>query len=98
MHSAWVYILTNSHRTVLYVGVTTCIGTRVWEHATKQDPGSFTCRYNVQKLIYYEGFYSIIEAIKREKYIKGKSRRWKDELIHKVNPEWRDLSPLAKSL
>ena len=92
MHSAWVYMLTNSRHTVVYVGVTNHLATRLWEHKTKQNPTSFTARYNVHKLIYYEGFDSIVEAIAREKFIKGKTRKWKEELIQKMNPEWGDLS------
>ena len=69
---AWVYILTNKHNTTLYVGVTNNLPTRLWEHRTKQDPKCFTTRYNLYKLVYYEGFDSIEEAIRREKYIKRK--------------------------
>ena len=77
MHCAWVYILTNSRHTVLYVGVTNNLATRLWEHRTKQNPTCFTARYHIHKLIYYEGLDSIVEAIAREKFIKGKSRKWK---------------------
>lgn len=92
MHCAWIYILTNARRTVLYVGVTNDLKTRFWEHSTKQNPKCFTARYNLSKLIYFEGFESIIEAIDREKFVKGKSRRWKEALIEKSNPGWSDLS------
>jgi putative endonuclease len=98
MQCVWVYILTNSRHTVLYVGVTNNIATRLWEHQTKQNPSCFTARYNIQKLIYYEGLDSIVEAIAREKIIKGKSRKWKAELIQKMNPEWNDLAAVAKYL
>ena len=90
--SAWVYILTNDHHTVLYVGMSNAISTRLWEHRTKQNPKSFTSRYNVHKLVYYEGYELVTQAIEREHYIKGKSRKWKIDLINKLNPEWRDLS------
>jgi putative endonuclease len=73
------------------VGVTNNLRTRVWEHKSKRNFKSFTARYNVDKLIYYEGFEFIIDAIAREKYIKRKTRKWKEELIEKVNPEWREL-------
>jgi len=72
-HCAWVYIITNPYNTTLYVGVTTNLSTRLWEHRTKANPKSFTARYNLYKLVYYEGFELITEAIKREKYIKGKT-------------------------
>ena len=90
--SAWVYILTNAHDTVLYVGVTNAISTRLWEHKTKQIPKSFTAKYNVFKPVYYEAFESVIKAIAREHYIKGKNRKWKNDLINKSNPQWLDLT------
>jgi putative endonuclease len=98
MHCAWVYILTNSRHTVLYIGVPANMASRLWEHKTKQDPKSFTAKYNVDKLIYYEGFNTISEAIIREKFIKGKTRKWKEALIQKINPEWNDLSGVVESL
>jgi putative endonuclease len=82
----------------LYVGVTTNLATRLWEHTTKQNPTSFTARYNIGKLIYYEGFISVVDAIAREKFIKGKSRKWREVLIGKMNPEWNDLAAVAQSL
>ena len=95
MHCAWVYILTNERQTVLYVGVTNNLETRLWEHRTKQNPKCFTARYNVNKLVYFEGFESIVEAIEREKVLKGKSRKWKVALIEKFNPGWSDLGRIA---
>ena len=65
---------------------------RLWEHRTKRKPGAFTARYNVSKPVYYEEFDDIGDAVTRERFIKGKSRKWKEELINSVNPEWRDLS------
>ena len=70
MHCAWVYILTNNRHTVLYVGVTNNPSTRLWEHMSKQNPKCFTARYNIDKLIYYEGFSSTLEAIGKKKFIK----------------------------
>jgi putative endonuclease len=92
MPSAWTYIITNSHHTALYVGVTNDLRTRLWEHRIKQEPKSFAARYNAYKLVYYEPFEAIDEAIKREKYIKGKTRKWKENLIDKINPDWKDLT------
>jgi putative endonuclease len=89
--SAWVYIATNKRRTVLYVGITNNLQARAWEHRTKSAPNSFTARYNVHIIVYYEPFLVITDAIAREKHIKGKSRKFKEELITRVNPEWRDL-------
>ena len=85
------YIMTNYNNTVLYTGVTSDIVSRVMEHKTKADPYSFTAKYNVNKLVYFQVFSSIEEAIDKEKYIKGKSRKWKMDLISKDNPEWKDL-------
>jgi putative endonuclease len=98
MHCAWVYIITNNRHTVLYVGVTNKLATRLWEHRTKQNPTCFTARYNIHKLIYYEGLDSIVEAIAREKFIKGKSRKWKEALVQKMNPDWNDLTTVARLL
>lgn len=92
MHSAWVYILANQSDKVFYVGVTTNLPTRLWEHRTKRNPKCFTARYNVSKLVYYEGFESVVDAIAREKTIKGKTEKWKTELIKSVNQHWADLT------
>ena len=93
MRGGWVYILTNKNHTALYVGVTNDLRTRLWEHKSNQSPRSFTARYNVDKLIYYEWFDSIVDAIAREKFLKGKTRKWKVELIKKSNPAWNELRP-----
>jgi putative endonuclease len=91
--SAWVYILTNHPRhTTLYAGSTIDLPTRLWEHRTRQNPKSFTARYNVTKLVYYQPFEHMDDAVKREWFIKGKTRKWKEDLINKANPEWRDLT------
>jgi len=89
---AYVYILTNKHHHVLYVGMTTDLRTRIWEHQTKVNPNSFSARYNTSKPIYFEAYHEVEEAALREKYIKGKTRKWKEELIYSKNPEWKDLS------
>jgi putative endonuclease len=89
---AWVYIMTNRSRSVLYVGFSTNLPTRIWEHQTKRNPNSFTARYCVNRLVYYQGFLSATEAENAEKYIKGKKRDWKNMLVTKHNPEWKDLT------
>jgi len=86
-----VYVITNQHNTVLYTGVTSDIEQRVFEHKTKAHQG-FTARFNCDKLVYLEEFDDIEEAIKREKQLKRYRRDWKDDLINKINPEWKDLS------
>jgi putative endonuclease len=85
------YIITNKNRSTLYTGATSDLESRVMEHRLKEYPTSFSSKYNVGVLVYYENFDSIEEAIEREKYIKGKSRKWKMTLISRFNPTWRDL-------
>ena len=89
----FIYILTNKSNTTLYTGVTADIIKRIAEHINKANPNSFTTRYNINKLVYYEGFYHIEDAIAREKQIKGGSRKKKLELIDSFNPSWEDLYP-----
>jgi putative endonuclease len=88
----FVYILTNSNNTVLYTGVTNNILRRTNEH--KQENNyyqSFTKKYNVNKLVFYESYNDVRDAIAREKQIKGGSRKNKINLINLNNPEWKDL-------
>jgi len=87
----YVYILTNKHNTTLYTGVTSDLRGRLWDHKTKFYPKSFSARYNLNKLIYFDVYAAIEDAIAMEKYIKGKSRAYKEKLIEKTNPEWADL-------
>jgi putative endonuclease len=86
-----VYILTNPTHTVLYTGVTADLRARVFQHRQKLDSSSFTARYNVACLVYWEPFHDIVDAIAREKQIKAGSRRKKLALIQAANPTWRDL-------
>jgi len=86
----FVYILTNKNNTVLYTGVTNNLLRRVWEHKNKLHKG-FTAKYNCNKLVWFEVYDDIYNAIKREKQIKGGSRRKKIELIESFNPLWLDL-------
>ncbi len=83
--------MTNKWNTVLYTGVTSNLEKRVYEHKLKLKEG-FTKKYNVNKLVYYEIFEDVYEAIVREKQIKGGSRKKKIDLIEGMNPEWKDLS------
>jgi putative endonuclease len=87
----YVYIMTNKNNTVLYTGVSSKLRDRIFEHKSGAYKKSFTNRYNCHKLVYYEGFVSIEEAIAREKQIKAGSREKKESLINKMNPEWNDL-------
>ncbi len=86
----YVYIITNKRNSVLYTGVTNDLKKRIYEHKTKLIDG-FTKKYNVRKLVYYELFSDIYNAITREKQIKGGSRKRKIDLINSVNSNWRDL-------
>lgn len=86
-----VYIMTNKNHTTLYTGVTSDLKKRVYEHKNKIHPHSFTAKYQLNKLVYYEGFQSIEEAISREKQIKGGSRKKKIDLINSMNNDWNDL-------
>ena len=88
----YVYINTNQRHTVLYIGITNNILDRNNQHKKKINKRSFTYRYNVDKLVYYETFDNVAEAIAREKQIKNYSRKKKEILINSINPEWRDLS------
>lgn len=81
----------NQNHTVLYTGVTSNLKLRVEQHKEKTNPKSFTARYNVDELVYYEQFFDIGEAIEREKQIKAGSRKKKIDLIDSFNPEWKDL-------
>ena len=86
----YTYIMTNPNNAVLYTGVTGDLKRRVVEHKEKLIDG-FTKRYNVVKLVYFEEYYNIDEAITREKKIKAGSRKKKIELINSMNPEWKDI-------
>jgi putative endonuclease len=90
-HGGCTYILTNKHHTVLYIGVTSDLYNRIKEHKEKTYPKSFTARYNCGKLVWYECYSSITEAIAFEKFYKGKTRAFKINLINSRNPEWKDL-------
>jgi putative endonuclease len=85
----YVYMLTNTHHTALYTGVTGNLVQRIDEHRTHAVPG-FTSRYNVDRLVFYEEAPDSAAAIAREKQIKAGSRRKKIALIIAMNPEWRD--------
>jgi len=91
MKGGFVYILTNKHNTTLYVGVTSNLTGRIVKHRDKVFPKSFSARYNLNKLVYYEIFHSIVDAIAREKQLKAGPRKQKEALINKSNPEWNDL-------
>ena len=86
----YIYILASDDCGTLYIGVTSNLIKRVWQHKYKVFKG-FTEKYNVDKLVYYEVFNDINEAIQREKHLKNWNRGWKIRLINKENPSWIDL-------
>ena len=89
--SYYVYILTNKNHTVLYTGVTSNLIRRVYEHKNHAEPNSFTAKYKVEKLIYFEETTDVRSAIEREKQIKSWKRIQKIMLIQKSNPRFIDL-------
>lgn len=90
MKQAFVYIITNKNNKTLYIGVTNDLRRRIFEHKNKFVEG-FSKKYNLTKLVYYEVFEDIENAIIREKYLKGKKRELKNSLISNFNPDWNDL-------
>ena len=90
MRPFYVYIMASGRNGTLYVGSTSDLIKRAWEHKNKVIPG-FTARYNVQTLVYYEVHETYVEAARREKRFKNWCRQWKINLIEELNPEWCDL-------
>jgi len=90
MKDAFVYIMSNKNKTVLYIGVTNNINRRVAEHK-EGEGGYFTSKYNLTELLYFEQFLGIKNAIQREKQLKGWHKEWKWNLIKSVNPKLEDL-------
>jgi len=88
---AWTYLTSNRKNGVIYTGVTSQLRYRIISHKTKKYKGSFTYRYNADKLVYFEEYNSIITARAREKQLKAGSRAKKIKLIEEQNPEWKDL-------
>jgi putative endonuclease len=91
MKAYFVYMMTNKAATALYTGVTNSLVRRVSQHRRGEIEG-FTHRYNVNRLVHYESFNDVRDAIAREKQIKGWSRRKKETLIRQANPKWIDLA------
>ncbi|QDP02000.1 GIY-YIG nuclease family protein [Thalassotalea sp. PS06] len=87
-----IYIVTNKENTVVYIGVTSNLPQRIYQHREKLVAG-FASKYSLSKLVYFELFDDMVNAISREKQLKKWSRAWKDELIGSSNPDWRDLYP-----
>ncbi len=90
MKGGWVYIVTNRPNGTLYVGVTSDIAKRAWEHREGVVEG-FSKRYALKRLVYAERHETITDAIQREKRMKSWPRAWKINLIRETNPKWNDL-------
>ena len=86
----YVYILTNKPMGTLYIGSTTDLVGRIWQHKNKAIPG-FTSKYNIDKLVYYEWHDSLNDMVLRERQLKKWNRNWKYRLIIQKNPDWNDL-------
>jgi putative endonuclease len=91
MKQPHIYIMTNIKNTTLYIGVTSQLVQRVYQHKSKLTLG-FTNKYNLNKLVYFESFETMYDAITREKQLKNWRRDWKKNLIEQINPNWLDLS------
>jgi putative endonuclease len=98
MKPGFIYIITNINQTVVYIGVTSNLLQRIIDHKNKRDPKSFSARYNLNILVYYEQFQWIGDAIAREKQIKAGSRKSKNNLIRSTNPTWNDLFEEIKDI
>lgn len=91
MKKSYVYFMTNKNNTVIYIGITSNLIKRVYQHKTKEFK-SFTSKYNCDKLVYFEEFEDINKAILREKQLKAGNRKRKENLINMDNSDWNDLS------
>lgn len=91
LNQYYIYILASQKNGTLYIGVTNDLERRVFEHKNKINPG-FTSKYNVDKLVYFEAFGLIKDAIAREKQLKKWNRQWKINLIEEENQDWKDLA------
>ena len=87
----YVYILANQTNVAIYTGVTNNLIRRVYEHKNEINPKSFTAKYKINKLVYYETTTDAYSALSREKQIKSHSRKWKNDLVNSLNPQWKDL-------
>ena len=87
----YVYILSNNLNTTIYTGVTRDLVRRVYEHKHHMDPKSFTAKYDITKLVYFESTSDVNAAIEREKQIKGWNRKRKNKLVESLNPAWAEL-------
>jgi len=92
MRYGYVYILCSQKRGTLYTGVTSDLFARLQEHKASHTPESFTAKYDVKRLVWFERYDLITDAITREKIIKKWKRDWKIELVETTNPEWKEIT------
>ncbi len=85
-----IYIIANRYRGTIYIGVTSALWSRVWDHKNGTTPG-FTSKYKLNLLVWYEHHHGMLDAIKREKQLKVWKRDWKFRQIEEMNPDWLDL-------
>ena len=95
MRKGFVYLMASKRNGTIYLGVTSDLPRRVWEHKTNHDPKSFTALHSVHTLVWFEDYDLIVEAIQREKTMKKYLRQWKINLIEEANPDWRDMDPVT---
>jgi len=93
MRRGYVYLLASHKNGTLYLGVTSDLPSRLRDHQVKIDPKCFTARYDVTRLVWFDDFDLIVDAIQREKTMKSWPRQWKINVIEEVNPEWLPLHP-----
>ena len=93
MRKGYVYLMASKRNGTLYLGVTSDLPRRVWEHQNNSDPKSFTAVNAVHNLVWFEDYDLIVDAIQREKSMKGWPREWKVNLIEEANPKWYPLHP-----
>ncbi|MCA9380135.1 GIY-YIG nuclease family protein [Candidatus Dojkabacteria bacterium] len=91
MKNYYVYIMTNKPKGTLYIGITNNLIRRVYEHKNDLIENSFTSRYSLHRLVYYEVYSYVWDAIRREKNVKKWKRNWKIRMIEEMNPNWDDL-------
>ncbi|QCX01490.1 GIY-YIG nuclease family protein [Aggregatimonas sangjinii] len=91
MKMSHIYFMANKNNTVIYIGVTSNMVRRIYQHKIKFYKG-FTSKYNCNKLVYFEEFNDINQALARERQLKAGNRRRKEKLIKSMNPDWKDLS------
>ncbi len=92
MQGYFVYIMASQRNGTLYIGSSTNLSKRIWEHKTSADAKSFTSRYDVKQLVYVETFETAEEMVNRERNLKAYKRSWKIDLIEHDNPAWDDIS------